>query len=90
MFSAMISSTVGGAAIHRTAEGALTMVTGQPLSAVLAAVIATYVGKRLTGKTKLDMMAIPVCAMLVGGVSGYGLAIVTTPLLNWLSAQIAN
>lgn len=89
MFSAMISSTVGGAAIQRTAEGALTIVTGQPLSAVLAAIIATYVGKRLTGKTKLDMMAIPVGAILVGGVAGYGLALVTTPLLNWLSGQIA-
>jgi uncharacterized membrane protein len=83
----MASSAVGGAAIHRTAEGAFTIVTGQPLSAVLAAVIATYIGKRLIGKTKLDIMAIPMGAVLVGGVSGYGLALVTTPLLTWISSQ---
>ncbi|MBT2646484.1 PTS sugar transporter subunit IIC [Bacillus sp. ISL-34] len=87
IFSAMASSAVGGAAIHRTAEGAFTIVTGQPLSAVLAAVIATYIGKRLIGKTKLDIMAIPMGAVLVGGVSGYGLALVTTPLLTWISSQ---
>ncbi|MEY8735247.1 PTS transporter subunit IIC [Peribacillus frigoritolerans] len=87
IFSAMASSAVGGAAIHKTAEGAFTIVTGQPLSAVLAAVIATYIGKRLIGKTKLDIMAIPMGAVLVGGVSGYGLALVTTPLLTWISSQ---
>lgn len=88
IFSAMASSTIGGAAISRTAEGAFTIATGQPISAVLAALIATYVGKRLIGKTKLDIMAIPLAAVFVGGVAGYGLALVTTPLLTWLSAQI--
>ena len=48
IFSAMACSTVGGAAIQRTAEGAFTIVTGQPISAVLAAIIATYVGIKLT------------------------------------------
>ena len=88
IFSAMASSAVGGAAIQRTAEGAFTIVTGQPISAVLAAIIATFVGKRLVGKTKLDIMAIPLAAVFVGGVSGYGLAKVTTPFLNWLSGQV--
>ncbi|MGM9924423.1 MAG: PTS transporter subunit IIC [Bacillus sp. (in: firmicutes)] len=88
IFSAMASAAVGGAAITRTAEGAFTIVTGQPISAVLAAIIATYVGLKLTGKTKLDIMAIPFAAVLVGGVSGVGLAAVTTPLLNEMSRQI--
>lgn len=90
IFSAMACSTVGGAAIQRTAEGAFTIVTGQPISAILAAVVATYVGIKLTGKTKLDIMAIPLAAILIGGISGVGLAAVTTPLLTWLSEQITN
>lgn len=88
IFSAMIASTVGGNAVHFTPAG-LTFVSGQPISAVIAAVIAVYVGKAVTGKTKLDMMAIPFSAVVVGGVAGLGLAAVTTPALNWLSAQIA-
>ncbi|PLT35983.1 PTS transporter subunit IIC [Bacillus sp. V5-8f] len=90
IFSAMASAAVGGAAIHPTAEGLFTIVPGQPISAVLAAAVATYVGKRITGKTILDMMAIPFGAILAGGVAGIGLAAVTTPLLQWLSGQITS
>ncbi|WP_409271387.1 PTS transporter subunit IIC [Neobacillus sp. SCS-31] len=89
IFSAMASSTIGASAVRLTEDGGVTLVTGQPLSAVLAAIIATWVGKRVMGKTKLDMMAIPFAAVFVGGVSGVFLAIITTPLINWLSAQIA-
>ncbi|MFS0783288.1 PTS transporter subunit IIC [Bacillus sp. 1P06AnD] len=88
IFSAMASSAVGGAAIQRSAEGAFTLVTGQPISAVIAGVIATYIGLKITGKTKLDIMAIPFAAVLIGGICGVYLAMVTTPLLNWISGQI--
>src|SRR6476620_3713832 len=82
IFSAMACSTIGANAVHLTPQG-VTLVTGQPISAVLAAVIATWVGKRVTGKTKLDMMAIPFAAVFVGGVAGVFLAAITTPLLQW-------
>ncbi|MBU3215558.1 PTS sugar transporter subunit IIC [Clostridium estertheticum] len=88
IFSAMIAATVGANAVHFTTLG-LTFVSGQPISAVIAAIIAVYVGKKVAGKTKLDMMAIPFCAVVVGGVAGLGLAAVVTPALNWLSTQIA-
>ncbi|WP_042349945.1 PTS transporter subunit IIC [Bacillus massiliigorillae] len=88
IFSAMSSAVVGGAAIHKTAEGAFTIITGQPISAVIAAVVATYVGIKLTGKTKLDIMAIPLAAVFIGGVAGVGVAAVTTPFLTWVSGQI--
>ncbi|MDT8717096.1 PTS sugar transporter subunit IIC [Clostridium sp. 19966] len=88
IFSAMITAAVGANAVHITNAG-LIFVSGQPISAVLAALIAVVVGKAVAGKTKLDMMAIPFAAVVVGGIAGLGLAAVTTPLLNWLSAQIA-
>lgn len=88
IFSAMIASTIGANAAHITTQGVI-LVPGQPISAVLAALIAVFVGKAVTGKTKLDMMAIPFSAVVVGGVAGLGLAAVTTPLLNSLSAHIA-
>jgi len=88
IFSAMACSAIGGNAIHQTSDGLITLVTGQPVSAVLAALVATWVGKRVAGRTKLDMMAIPFAAVLVGGVAGVGLAAVTTPLLQWISGQI--
>ncbi|MFT9050635.1 PTS sugar transporter subunit IIC [Liquorilactobacillus nagelii] len=105
IFSAMISSTIGANAVHFTsaavngttatgsslmqAAGSTVFATGQPVSAVLAGLIAALVGKYLTGKTPLDMMLVPLTATLIGGVSGLGLAAVTTPLLLNVSAFIA-
>ena len=90
IFSAMASSTIGANALHMNADGAWILTTGQPISAVLATIIAVWVGKRIAGKTKLDMLAIPFSAILIGGVAGVGLAAVTTPLLEQLSRFIAN
>lgn len=90
IFSAMASSTIGANALTMNADGAWVLTTGQPISAVLAAVIATWVGKRVAGKTKLDMMSIPFAAIFVGGVSGVFLAAITTPLLEILSGFIAD
>ncbi|WP_249872627.1 PTS transporter subunit IIC [Oceanobacillus saliphilus] len=90
IFSAMASSTVGANALTMNADGAWVLTTGQPISAVFAAVIAIWVGKRVAGKTKLDMLSIPFSATFAGGVSGVGLAAVTTPLLEQLSMYIAN
>lgn len=93
MFAAMACSSVGANAIKLTMVGPVQdfhITTGQPVSGVLAAVIAVYVGKKITGKTKFDIMAIPFFSVLVGGICGYGLALVVTPSLNWVSGQITN
>lgn len=90
IFSAMAASTVGANALTMNGDGSWVLTTGQPISAVLAAVIAIWVGKRVIGKTKLDMMAIPFAGVFAGGVSGVGIAAVITPLLELMSAQIAD
>lgn len=90
IFSAMAASTVGANALAMTPDGAWVLTTGQPISAVLAAAVAIWVGKKVAGKTKLDMMSIPFSAIFVGGIAGVGLAAVTTPLLEEISRIIAN
>lgn len=88
IFSAMIAAAIGGNSIHIVKAGVV-FSSGQPISAILAGVIAICVGKFVMGKTKLDMMAIPFCAVVIGGISGIGLAAVITPALNWVSGEIA-
>lgn len=93
MFAAMACSSVGANAIQLVQTAPVqkfTITTGQPVSGVLAAVIAVYVGKKITGRTKFDIMAIPFFSVLIGGICGYGLALVVTPSLNWVSGQITN
>lgn len=96
VFSAMVAATVGGAAVQfvdganaATGGVGLVFVSGQPISAVIAGIIAAVVGIWLTGKTILDMVFIPLVAVVIGGVAGLGLAAVTTPLLVDLSAFMA-
>lgn len=106
LFSSMIASTVGANAVYFTQDsvssititghaasqlaGGGIFTTGQPISAVLAGLIAALVGKWLTGKTPLDMILVPFGSLFIGGISGVLLAYVTTPFLLWLSQMIAN
>ncbi|MCK8623952.1 PTS sugar transporter subunit IIC [Apilactobacillus sp. M161] len=105
-FAAMISATVGANAIHFTsasvtavtatgqssvsALGAPVMTTGQPISALLAAVVSVLVGKFLTDKTPLDMVLVPFTALFVGIGFGLILAAIMTPALLSVSASIAH
>lgn len=109
MFSAMAASTVGANAVFFSssavqgvtatgyagsqAAGSTIITTGQPISAVLAAVIAVVFGKWLSGKTPLDMVIVPAATTIVGTVSGYYLAMITTPALvavgQFIAASVA-
>lgn len=106
MFSAMAASTVGANAVFFTtsamkistvtgfastqAVGSAVITTGQPISAVLAGLVAVLFGKWLSGKTPLDMVIVPALTTIVGTVSGYYLAIVTTPILIKMGEMITS
>ena len=104
-FASMVAATVGANAVHFTssavaaatatgqvsaaAASAPVFTTGQPVSAMLAAVVATLVGKYLTGKTPLDMVLVPFGALAVGVGFGLVVAAVVAPALLAVSAYIA-
>ncbi|WP_407391818.1 PTS transporter subunit IIC [Carnobacterium jeotgali] len=89
IFSAMAAGAIGAGAIQTTADGMITIATGEPIGCLIAATIATFVGKRVSGKTPLDMMAIPIAAILAGGLAGYYLNLVIAPFLSTVSAVIS-
>ncbi|MCT0486233.1 PTS transporter subunit IIC [Weissella paramesenteroides] len=70
--------------------GSQIMTSGQPVSAVLAGVIAAMLGKWMTGKTPLDMVLVPFAVTMVGSIAGLALASVTTPALNWVSGALGH
>lgn len=71
------------------AAGSAVFNIGQPVSAVMAAVVAAVLGKWLTGKTPLDLVLVPFAVSLVGSLSGLVFGYVTTPALNWISEKLA-
>lgn len=67
-----VTATKGVAAVTATGQTAVQAAgtgvfsTGQPVSAVCAALIAALLGKYLSGKTPLDMVLVPFAATMVG------------------------
>lgn len=81
IFSSMVAASIGSGAIQATEAGVL-IVSGEPIGALLTATLATYIGKRVTGKTPLDMMAVPILAIGVSGFVGIGIFKVMNPILT--------
>lgn len=81
IFSAMAASTIGAGSIQITEVG-LTIAGGEPIGALLTATLATFIGKRVSGKTPLDMMAVPILAIGLSGFIGIGIFKIMTPILT--------
>lgn len=90
IFSAMAVAAIGGGAIQMGSEGMMTIIGGEPIGALLAGTIATWIGKRVTGKTPLDMMAIPVATLTIGGIAAIFLAQFMGPLILTVSTAISS
>ncbi|CAM4404992.1 membrane protein [Bacillus manliponensis] len=87
IFSAMVAGTIGAGAISITEAGFM-IKTGEPIGALLTATLAVYIGKRVSGKTSLDMMIVPFAAILASGVVGIWLSQHITPILNMVGGFI--
>lgn len=87
IFSAMVAGAIGAGSISIT-EAGLIIKTGEPIGALLTATLAVYIGKRLSGKTALDMMLVPFAAILGSGLVGIWLSHNITPVLNAVGAFI--
>ncbi|WP_242216607.1 PTS transporter subunit IIC [Bacillus cereus group sp. BfR-BA-01380] len=87
IFSAMVAGSIGAGSISITAAG-LMIKTGEPIGALLTATLAVYIGKRLSGKTALDMMLVPFAAILGSGLVGIWLSHNISPVLHAVGAFI--
>ncbi|WP_414054715.1 PTS sugar transporter subunit IIC [Macrococcus equi] len=87
--ASMISAAVGGNAITKVGD-TFSIVTGEPIGAIVSAIIATFVGKKVTGKTFLDLMAVPVSSVLAGSIAGFYLSKVISPTLVAISKFITS
>ncbi|MCG4778622.1 hypothetical protein L0P10_17245, partial [Eggerthella lenta] len=63
-------TATGQTAVQAAGTGVFS--TGQPVSAVCAALIAALLGKYLSGKTPLDMVLVPFAATMIGTLAGLG------------------
>lgn len=71
-------------------EGAtfIKLALGEPLGACIAALAGAYMGKLIAGKTKVDIILVPIVTIIVGALVGTFVSPVVSALMNGLGAFI--
>ncbi|MEG0288569.1 MAG: PTS sugar transporter subunit IIC [Carnobacterium sp.] len=89
MLSAVAAGVIGGRA-YTIVDGAVSLKSGEPVGALVAIGAALLVGKFLFNKTPFNMVLIPFCSVLIGGLIGYLLAQPISYLLTQVSLLITS
>ncbi len=86
--SAVVGSLGAGTFVFET--GLLShVIIGEPVGALLASLVAAEVGKRIAGKTKVDILLIPLAVILSGALTGLFLSPVVASFMNAVGALIS-
>ncbi len=81
MYAAIVTATIGAQSIDFQ-TGMISI--GGPPGALIAAIVSVEVGKRMSGKTGLDIIMVPLATLLSGGIIGLIVAPYVTTMMFWL------
>ncbi len=84
-FSAAVSGAVGAGTI---ALSTYALSAGEPLGATVAALVGALCGKWISGKTKVDIILVPIMTIIAGSIVGVFLSPVVSALMNAIGAFI--
>ena len=73
IFASIVVGAIG-AGTFSTVDGAVVVKIGEPVGALISALVAGETSKFLKGKTKVDIMVLPFSSIVVGGLVGYYIA----------------
>ncbi|NMB45689.1 MAG: PTS sugar transporter subunit IIC [Firmicutes bacterium] len=88
LYAAAVAGALGAGTISLAPGAAAIIKVGEPVGALVAALAAAEVGKRIAGKTKLDIILVPVATILVGGLVGERIGPWVSLLMRTLGAII--
>lgn len=87
IFASIVTGTLGAGSI-RLADGMATIVIGEPVGALIASLIGAEISKLVSGKTKVDIVLVPISTIIVGGLAGNYIAPVITTGMNAIGSFI--
>ena len=73
IFASLVTGAIGAGTV-KFVEGVATIGIGEPMGAFVAALIGAEIGKRITGKTKVDIVLVPAITIIVGSLAGIFIA----------------
>jgi len=88
IFSTMIASCIGAGAMYLNDLNEISISVGNPIDALITALLATYVGKRLMGKIAFDIFIVPLGIIIVIGSIGVGFSKFFNPILQIIGQYI--
>ncbi|TJX67694.1 PTS sugar transporter subunit IIC [Soehngenia saccharolytica] len=87
VFAAAVTGAIGANSI--IFDGATAIIqTGEPVGAFVAALVGAEISKLVGGKTKFDIILVPLTSIVVGGMTGYYISPYIAAMMNGLGAFI--
>lgn len=87
IFASLIAGAIGAGSVNFE-SGAATIAIGEPVGALLAALIGAHIGKLVSGKTKVDIVLVPIATILSGGFVGIYIAPYISSFMNGIGEFI--
>lgn len=82
IFSSVVVGAIGAGSISFT-DGNATIAIGEPVGAFIAALIGAEISKLISGKTKVDIVLVPIATIIVGGLVGNYIGPYLTMIMNF-------
>ncbi len=87
IFASVIVGAIG-AGTFTSVDGAMVAKIGEPVGALIASLVSAEVTKYLKGKTKVEIVLLPLAAILTGGLVGYYIAPFIASFMTFLGSLI--
>lgn len=87
IFASVVVGTIGAGSI--SFDGATAIIsTGEPVGALIASLIGAEISKIIKGKTKVDIVLVPISTIIAGGLAGRYVAPYITTFMNYIGSFI--
>lgn len=87
IFSSVVVGAIGAGSI--SFEGADAIINiGEPVGAFISALIAAEASKMISGKTKVDIVLVPIGTIIIGGLVGHYIAPYMSTIMNFFGGII--
>ncbi|WP_416386126.1 PTS transporter subunit IIC [Alkalithermobacter thermoalcaliphilus] len=87
VFASLVTGAIGAGTIV-SVDGQTLIKIGEPAGAFVAALIGAEIGRRINGKTKVDIVLVPATTIVVGGFTGIFIAPIVAAFMNNLGSFI--
>ena len=88
VFASLITGAIGAGTMVAGDAGVYSLAIGEPVGALLAALLGAEFSKLIQGKTKVDIILVPFLTIVAGGLAGVGLAPVVSAMMAAIGSFI--